>query len=114
MPSSGFFENLNRISNSKREDIIEKDFHLHRFLKKISDDEVLNGNLLFKGGTCLVKAYTGYFRFSEDLDFTWKHQSTWKDKSPSSIKKKCSEKISDLLTRFSGISDELGFIFDNS
>jgi len=28
-------------------------------------------NLVFKGGTCLVKAYYGYYRFSEDIDLTW-------------------------------------------
>jgi len=27
--------------------------------------------LAFKGGTCLVKAYYGYYRFSEDIDLTW-------------------------------------------
>jgi len=28
-------------------------------------------HLAFKGGTCLVKAYYGYYRFSEDIDLTW-------------------------------------------
>jgi len=28
-------------------------------------------HLAFKGGTCLVKAYYGYYRFSEDVDLTW-------------------------------------------
>ncbi len=27
--------------------------------------------LAFKGGTCLVKGYYGYYRFSEDIDLTW-------------------------------------------
>jgi predicted nucleotidyltransferase component of viral defense system len=31
-------------------------------------------NFLFKGGTCLMKNYLGYFRFSEDVDFAWKDQ----------------------------------------
>lgn len=31
-----------------------------------------NSNYLaFKGGTCLVKVYFGYYRFSEDIDLTW-------------------------------------------
>lgn len=54
-----FFERLNTLGKTKRNDIIEKDFHLHRLLSMITKDEYLNKNLVFKGGTCLIKAYTG-------------------------------------------------------
>ncbi len=63
-----FFESLNVSGKPKRNDIIEKDYYLHRLLHHISKDEYLYSNLVFKGGTCLMKAYTGYYRFSEDID----------------------------------------------
>lgn len=36
--------------------------------------------LAFKGGTCLVKAYFGFYRFSEDLDFTWASERRIKER----------------------------------
>ncbi len=107
-----FFEHLNRLANPKRPDIIEKDYHLHRFLKQISEDDYFNENLVFKGGTCLVKAYTGYYRFSEDLDFTWKDQSRWIDKTSSQVKRECSQEIDKALERLVSIAGELGLDFE--
>jgi len=57
-----FFDQLNQIVNPGRIDIIEKDYHLHRLLYQISHDDYLKDALVFKGGTCLVKAYMGYYR----------------------------------------------------
>ena len=51
-------------------DLLEKDIwitYILRELRSLSEAE----NLVFKGGTCLVKAYFGYYRFSEDIDLTW-------------------------------------------
>ena len=58
------FEKLNTLGGAKRNDIIEKDYHLHRLLAQISQDDYLKENLVFKGGTCLIKAYLDYYRFS--------------------------------------------------
>ena len=50
--------------------LVEKDVWLTYALREIY--AMPEGRFLaFKGGTCLVKAYFGYYRFSEDLDFTW-------------------------------------------
>ena len=54
-----FFEALNRIARSGRPDIIEKDYYLHRLLDRISRDSYLREKMVFKGGTCLVKATLG-------------------------------------------------------
>jgi len=59
----------------KRKDLVEKDFILHQLLSSLSEDKFFRENFLFKGGTCLIKCYLGYFRFSEDMDFTWKRQA---------------------------------------
>jgi predicted nucleotidyltransferase component of viral defense system len=50
--------------------VIEKDYVLGWVLAGISDHPQLKNNWIFKGGTCLKKAYFEEYRFSEDLDFT--------------------------------------------
>ncbi|MBS3086311.1 nucleotidyl transferase AbiEii/AbiGii toxin family protein [Candidatus Pacearchaeota archaeon] len=69
-------------------ELIEKDFYLNILLSKLNF-----GGYVFKGGTCLAKAYLDYFRFSEDLDFTFADQKLWQGKPTKSIKKICKEKI---------------------
>ncbi len=107
-----FFDQLNQIVKPERMDIIEKDYHLHRLLYHISHDEYLKDRLVFKGGTCLVKAYLGYYRFSEDIDFTWKGALFWKGKSSSQTRKKCSKLIDVIIDRLKKISEKLGFVFE--
>jgi len=106
-----FFDRLNEIVEPSRNDIIEKDFHLHRILRAFSDDEHLRENLVFKGGTCLIKAYMGYFRFSEDLDFTWRDQDMWPGMTKSRVNRKCSGLITDIGEILQRISDSLGLEF---
>ncbi len=106
-----FFEKLNAFGKPKRIDIIEKDYHLHRILHLISQNDYLKNNLVFKGGTCLIKAYYGYYRFSEDIDFTWQNMDIWKGKSKSETVKRCSKEITKLIHNFKDISDRLGLIF---
>ena len=106
-----FFGRLNALSGPKRNDIIEKDFQLHRLLDQISQDEYLKENLLFKGGTCLIKGYLDYYRFSEDIDFSWSDDNIWKGLNRSETKKRCSRKITVLSERFKEISNNLGLNF---
>jgi len=64
---------VNEISKTlgyKRTDLIEKDMLLQQLLQTLSSESFFSKNFIFKGGTCLIKAYAGYFRFSEDIDFT--------------------------------------------
>lgn len=83
-----FYERLNAVGKPRRPDIIEKDFHLHRLLRAVSLDSYLRRNLAFKGGTCLIKAYLGYYRFSEDVDFTWRDMAIWRGRSLSETKRR--------------------------
>ena len=48
--------------------IIEKDFWVCWTLRRLMDCEELTGQLMFKGGTSLSKAYDVIHRFSEDID----------------------------------------------
>lgn len=107
-----FFDQLNQIVKPERSDIIEKDYHLHRLLYHISHDKYLKDKLVFKGGTCLVKAYLGYYRFSEDIDFTWKDTLFWKGQSSSQTRKNCSKLIDVIIDRLKKISEKLGFVFE--
>ncbi len=50
---------------------VEKDIWLTYLLRYIYAIDKSQDELVFKGGTCLVKCHYGYYRFSEDLDFTW-------------------------------------------
>lgn len=53
-----------------RFDIVEKDLWVCYVLEKLFSCENLKDNLIFKGGTCLSKAYDAIGRFSEDVDIT--------------------------------------------
>ena len=46
--------------------LIEKDYFCSLLLSQLA---VSAGDLVFKGGTCLAKVYTEFYRLSEDLDF---------------------------------------------
>ncbi|MBU1197643.1 nucleotidyl transferase AbiEii/AbiGii toxin family protein [Candidatus Micrarchaeota archaeon] len=50
--------------------LVEKDIWITYSLREIFSFPE-SRYLVFKGGTCLVRAYLGYFRFSEDIDLTW-------------------------------------------
>lgn len=106
-----FFDQLNQITKPGRLDIIEKDYHLHRLLHHIALDDYLQDKLVFKGGTCLIKSYLGYYRFSEDIDFTWKDTTILQDKSPSQTRKSCSRQIDIIIDHLKEIAGNLGLIF---
>ena len=61
--------------------LLERDVRLHLLLGGINGDERIGTDLVFKGGTCLIKCHFGYWRFSEDLDFTWRDQRAWQGES---------------------------------
>jgi len=53
--------------------VIEKDYVLGWILAGISNHPKTKDTWIFKGGTCLKKCYFETYRFSEDLDFTYKY-----------------------------------------
>jgi len=104
-------EEASRVLNIKRKDMIEKDIILHEILTDLSKDKFFSKNFLFKGGTCLVKSYLGYFRFSEDIDFTWKNQKVFQGKSQKKIRSYLSGIIDKTGTAFEKISKKRGLDF---
>lgn len=65
----------------QKQDLIEKDIIIHELLTDLSKKDFFIQNLIFKGGTCLAKAFLGYYRFSVDIDFTWQDQSIFNGKT---------------------------------
>jgi predicted nucleotidyltransferase component of viral defense system len=109
-----FFDAIYGMRVVKRRDLLEKDFQLHRILAEMSQDSLMSECLVFKGGTCLIKAYLGYFRFSEDLDFTWANQQEWSGKTTTTIRKDCSKHIADLGGHLEQVCKRLGLDFKSS
>ena len=97
-----FVNEVARTQNIKRADLIEKDLILHQVLIDLSKNKFFCDNFAFKGGTCLAKCYLDYFRFSEDIDFTWKNQNVFDGKSQKEVRRYLSTVI-----------DSIGEIFED-
>ena len=82
--------------NIARRDLIEKDIIISKMLFYLTQDKDFFQDYAFKGGTCLTKCYFGYYRFSEDMDFTYLNQKDFMGKSKSKIREVMSEKINKL------------------
>ena len=95
----------------KKLSYIEKDLILHRLLVELSLDKQFSKNYAFKGGTCLMKCYFGYYRFSEDLDFTYINQQEWNNKSENQKRRIISEKINEISKSIKVIADRIGLDF---
>ena len=106
-----FIEEVGNILNIPQTDLIEKDIILHNILLSLSENDFFRDNLLFKGGTCLIKSYLGYYRFSEDLDFTWRDQSVFENLSQKRVRRYLSALISDTGAIFEEISNSHSFDF---
>lgn len=96
-----------KIDNTK---FLEKDVLLHRILLRLMRTS-FKENYAFKGGTCLTKCYLGYYRFSEDMDFTYIHQDELVGKSAKQLRKMFSKKIDEVIDLLVPIADEFGFDF---
>lgn len=105
-----FAEEINRILGIEKAGLIEKDLILHQLLLDLSKDG-FGDNFLFKGGTCLIKHYLGYYRFSEDADFTWMDQGVFEGKLGKETRRYLSGKIDEMGGVFEGVSDSRGLEF---
>jgi len=107
-------ETLNWLSEKlviKSIHLIEKDLLLQGLLLGLAKSKYFSENFVFKGGTCLTKAYFGYYRFSEDLDFTWINQKAFEGKTENQIRKMLSKEINKIMEIIEKAAKELGFGF---
>jgi len=95
----------------KRRDLLEKDILIQKILLNLVEDDFFSKNFAFKGGTCLIKCYLGYYRFSEDIDFTWIDQPVFKYKSQKEIRRLVSEYKDKVGKLIINISKNCGFDF---
>ncbi|MCX6802696.1 MAG: nucleotidyl transferase AbiEii/AbiGii toxin family protein [Candidatus Diapherotrites archaeon] len=105
---------VEKISNDLKiteRDLIEKDLYLQGLLIELSKSGHFVENFAFKGGTCLTKAYFGYYRFSEDLDFTWIDQKQFDGKTQNQARKIVSQEINKLMQLFETAAKNLGLDF---
>src|SRR3989344_6427089 len=93
-----------KISNKA---LLEKDIILHNILCILEEDDFFRKNFVFKGGTCLTKCYLGYYRFSEDLDFTWIDQKIFDGKTQKEIRKILSLEINKTTSILEKIAQKL-------
>ncbi|HDD33525.1 MAG TPA: hypothetical protein ENG30_00075 [Thermofilaceae archaeon] len=91
--------------------LIEKDILLHSLLYKLSHNEQFRKGYLFKGGSCLVKCYFGYYRFSVDLDFTYLRQERWEGLSKSEKRRELVSEAEWLAQLIENASRDLGLEF---
>jgi len=106
-----FVNEVARTQRVKRADLIEKDLILHQILSDLSENKFFKESFVFKGGTCLAKCYLDYFRFSEDIDFTWKNQAVFEGKSQNDIRRYLSPIIDDVGKTFEDIAKVLDLDF---
>lgn len=103
-----FLEKRLEIKNTT---FLEKDIILHRILLRLMHTR-FKDEYAFKGGTCLTKCYLGYYRFSEDLDFTYINQKEFHNMSQKSMRKVLSEKINEVIGYLTSIATELDLDFE--
>ena len=97
--------------NIARRDLVEKDIIISKMLFYLTQDKDFFQNYAFKGGTCLTKCYLGYYRFSEDMDFTYLNQKDFFGKSKSKIRGVMSDKINKLGELIEAIAKKLDLDF---
>jgi len=95
----------------KQVELLEKDMLLHLLLQELATDERFRTHYVFKGGTCLIKCYLGYYRFSEDLDFSYARQEEFEGKSEKQIRKQLSREIDTLAGILEEIAAKIGLDF---
>lgn len=102
---------LTKQTGIERRDLLEKDVLLHRILFELLLDMHFAHHYAFKGGTCLMKCHLGYYRFSEDLDFTWAQQSLLQKSSAKQLRKHISVEVERLAALLSTAALKIGMDF---
>jgi predicted nucleotidyltransferase component of viral defense system len=104
------FDFLKKRMDIENNRFLEKDIIIHRLLFRLMKT-YFKEDYAFKGGTCLTKCHLGYYRFSEDLDFTYIHQNEFKDVSQKQLRKLISKKIDTVSSLLVVIAKDLDIDF---
>ena len=109
---SEFVEFVIAKSGIRKPSLVEKDILIHGILREIVLSD-LGEKYLFKGGSCLVKCYFGYYRFSVDLDFTWRDQEVWKNLGKKRLRRELLRETEAFATLLESIAMNMGLDFRN-
>ena len=109
---SEFVEFVIAKSGIRKPSLVEKDILIHRILREIVLSD-LGDKYLFKGGSCLVKCYFGYYRFSVDLDFTWKDQEVWENLGKKRLRRELLRETEAFATLLESIATNMDLNFRN-
>ena len=107
-PSDEFIGFIIRKTGIEKPLLVRRDILLHAILRELYGEERFHERYLFKGGTCLVKCYLSYYRFSVDLDFTFPLRSRL---SRSERRKLISSEVRWLSEKLGYTAEELGLDF---
>ncbi|MCK4653124.1 MAG: nucleotidyl transferase AbiEii/AbiGii toxin family protein [Candidatus Cloacimonetes bacterium] len=83
-------------------ELIEKDYYCSLILNYLFQDNDIN--LVFKGGTCLSKVYTNFYRMSEDLDFVIPVKPNISKNARRQLVKPVKQKLVNLINEYSCFS----------
>lgn len=108
---SEFVSFVSEKSGIKSSSLVEKDIMLHKILEEFCTHSVFN-DYLIKGGSCLVKCYFGYYRFSVDLDFTWRNQKAWEGLGENELRRRLLTEIKGFTSILQMASQELNLEFE--
>ncbi|MCD6443734.1 nucleotidyl transferase AbiEii/AbiGii toxin family protein [Candidatus Bathyarchaeota archaeon] len=108
---SEFVSFVSRKSGVRNVSLIESDVILHRVLSEIRSSE-LGEHYLFKGGSCMVKCFFGYYRFSLDLDFTWREQNVWKGLGKRGLRRELLSRIRSFGSLLEKVSKQVNLNFE--
>ncbi len=106
-----FMDHIGDKLGIERRDLIEKDILLQMLLNELVKNKDFKDNFAFKGGTCLIKNYFGYFRFSEDLDFTYLNQKEFNGISKKKLRESMSKKINGIGELIESIANQFNLDF---
>lgn len=96
-----FLEAIRKTSQNSgfSEILIEKDYYCSLLLKEIF--QAKDYLLVFKGGTLLNKCYAGFYRLSEDLDFSISNKPKTSRKQRRSLAEKSKKYVIDAIKKLS-------------
>ncbi|MFH0970167.1 MAG: nucleotidyl transferase AbiEii/AbiGii toxin family protein [Candidatus Diapherotrites archaeon] len=106
-----FIQKITNTMNITNTQMVEKDLYLQGLLLELEKSTYFTNHFTFKGGTCLTKVYYGYYRFSEDLDFTWIDPQKLESNSANETRRKISHEIAQLMTLFEKAGEKTGLDF---
>lgn len=100
-------------SGVNKPELIQKDLTLHSILRQLYSSQSFAENYLFKGGSSLIKCFFGYYRFSVDLDFTWKNQAAWSVLGSKELRRRLHEEIDGFGSSLESICKDADLEFEN-